>query len=63
MNQNPLYSVGFIQGHLYWTDAQRKVIELIQLEKKESEKERKRYVVIHRGLLNPQNIVLSPKEG
>uniref|UniRef100_K1QFX2 Low-density lipoprotein receptor-related protein 1B n=1 Tax=Magallana gigas TaxID=29159 RepID=K1QFX2_MAGGI len=56
-------AVDWIAGHLYWTDAQRKVIELIQLEKKESEKERKRYVVIHRDLLNPQNIVLSPKEG
>lgn len=48
---------------MYWTDSQRKVIELVQLEKEDSNAERKRYVVIHKDLQNPQNIVLNPKEG
>ncbi|XP_078324342.1 low-density lipoprotein receptor-related protein 1-like isoform X2 [Crassostrea virginica] len=56
-------AVDWIAGHLYWTDSQRKVIELVQLEKEDSNAERKRYVVIHKDLQNPQNIVLNPKEG
>lgn len=50
-------------GHLYWTDSQRKVIEMVQLKKLETDNERRRYVVIHKDLQNPQNIVLNPKEG
>ncbi|XP_062600838.1 low-density lipoprotein receptor-related protein 1-like [Saccostrea cucullata] len=56
-------AVDWIAGHLYWTDSQRKVIELVQLQKASSDDEYRRYVVIHNDLQNPQNIVLNPKEG
>ncbi|XP_048772894.2 low-density lipoprotein receptor-related protein 1-like isoform X3 [Ostrea edulis] len=56
-------AVDWIAGHLYWTDSQRKVIEMVQLKKLETDNERRRYVVIHKDLQNPQNIVLNPKEG